>query len=436
MGLVATRQMSGTSRKVPLVASLSELSVRVQRERTIDSVLTTAGQGALGLGMRLCAFQLDGRDLVLRYVATSPSRLEAIERQVGRPLEGLRAPLAGWQVVDEVVRGRRTVYREDLDVFDRFLRQAAQFDSAPLDAVPETAGITNGVLAPLYVREQPWGLVSVVSPTLTRQDSHSVALFATHVGSALEVAESLKQLERANAELARAQRELVHRERLAALGELAAMVAHEVRNPLGVLFNSIGSLRRMVDSGSVQAAAAGELLDIASEEADRLNRIVSDLLDFAHPNEPDLRPSSVGRLVHELVASVTTRWAGHTNLRIAHDLPAVEMDARLLRQALLNVVQNGLQAMGDGGVLDVTVTEQARGDRRGVRIDLTDTGPGVPRALLDKVFQPFFTTKASGTGLGLAIVRRIVEAHRGEVAVESDTGRTSFTLWIPISHHA
>ncbi|MDB4993769.1 MAG: multi-sensor signal transduction histidine kinase, partial [Myxococcaceae bacterium] len=290
------------SRDASLIAALSEIATRVQRGRTTDAVLETAGQGMLALDMRLGAFQLIGGALELRYIASAPSRLMAIEQRIGRPLRGLRAPVACSQLFLQMMMERRTIYREDLDVFARFLHESTGYDSTHLDDEPATAGVPNGVVAPLFVREEPWGLLVVWSSALTRDDADAVSLFATHVASALEVAESIEALERTNRELvtcyanlALTQAELVKRERLAALGELAAVVAHEVRNPLGVLFNSIASLRRVLRAPAAEGApaAAEVLLSIVAEESDRLNRIVSELLDFSKPHEPQLEAYSV-----------------------------------------------------------------------------------------------------------------------------------------------
>lgn len=288
MQLTSKQVAISRSRTGPsIVAALSELAAEVQKRRTVSAVLETAGQGILRLGMRLYAFEVTTTEVVLRHLATARSRFQAIEQRIGRPLLGLRAPIAEVTLASEVVTNRRIVHREDLDLFHSFIRASTGFDPATLDGAPETAGINNGVLAPLFVRDRPWGLVGVVSHTLTRDDADAVALFATHVGSALEVAETIEALERTNrelttcyADLARAQKELVERERLAALGELAAIVAHEVRNPLCVLFHSIGAIQEFLRAG----APADKLGDaklyasMAAEEAGRLNVIAADLL--------------------------------------------------------------------------------------------------------------------------------------------------------------
>jgi signal transduction histidine kinase len=423
---------------VSIIAALSELAAEVQRRRTVDEVLETAGQGILRLGMRLYAFEVSGEELVLRHLATARSRLIAIEAHIGRPLKGLRAPLAGIPLASDVVRGRRILHRDDLDVFHSFLREATDFEPSALDASPDTAGINNGVLAPIFVREQVWGLLGVVSATLTQADADAIALFATHVGSALEVAESIGTLERTNrelavcnAELARAQADLVERERMAALGELAAVVAHEVRNPLCVVINAIGSLREFLRAGTPAAklADAEAFATMASEEASQLNRIVADLLEFARPRPPTLTVGALGPVLENLRAA--TALDGRVTVEIAADLPAVQLDGLFLQQALLNLVLNGLQAVSKSGSVSVRASRVQTDDVAFASIDVTDDGQGIPANVRESIFEPFFTTKPSGTGLGLAVVKRVVDAHGGELAVESSAAGTRFRVLLP-----
>lgn len=400
-----------------LLAALSELAAKVQRGRTVDDVLETVGRGITALGMRLGAFQAHGDTIELRYVATSPGRLAAIESRIGRPLVGLRARVETQPLIYGVVRGRRTVFREDLDVFDCFIREASGYDPTPLEGEPETASVTNGVLAPIFVAERPWGLLALCSEDLTRGDAEAVVLFATHVGTALEVAESLEALEKA-------QRQLLERERLAALGELAAVVAHEVRNPLGVLFNTISSLRKIVGTHMApeKQGEAHLLLGIAADESERLNHIAEGLLTFTRPEVVlTLAPTLVSHLLaHVASFTASTRIV----IDAAPNLGLVRVDARSFAQALLNLALNALQATENGTVI---LRARAEGDQA-VRIDVVDDGPGIPAELQSRIYEPFFTTKASGTGLGLAIVRRIVDAHDAEISFETSTRGTTFTV--------
>jgi two-component system sensor histidine kinase HydH len=237
------------------------------------------------------------------------------------------------------------------------------------------------------------------------------------------------------AELAAARAEMVKRERLAALGELSAIVAHEVRNPLGVVFNAVASLRRLLKP----VGDAAMLLDILAEESDRLNRMVSDLLDFTRPRELILQPEDLGRLLQESLEAARAHGgpdAPPVTFHVEEEpgLPLVPMDRRLIRQALVNVIVNAIQSMPQGGKVAVRASREANPGRARLRIDITDQGMGIPAELIHRVFEPFFTTKAQGTGLGLAVVKRILEEHGGEIAVESAPGRgTTFTIRLPLS---
>jgi signal transduction histidine kinase len=249
---------------------------------------------------------------------------------------------------------------------------------------------------PLLLREEPIGAVVIDDVRSARDWTESevelATLIAQQVAVAVANARLFEDLRRSYGDLARAQEELVKRERLAALGELAAVVAHEVRNPLGVIFNSIVSLR------TIQRESLHEVI----EEAVQVAR------SEASTSSVDMR------------------------IELAPDLEPFGLDARMVRQALLNVVLNGLQAMPKGGTLTVRATAERRGGRAYARVDVIDTGLGIPSEVQSRMFQPFFTTKASGTGLGLAVVKRIVEAHRGEIRVESRPGAgTTFTLHLP-----
>jgi PAS domain S-box-containing protein len=295
----------------------------------------------------------------------------------------------------------------------------------------ETGG--RGYLGlPLVVRDRTIGALLIVEPRgprlFTPAEVERAAGIANQLAVAVENARLYEDLRRSYADLERAQQQLVQRERLAALGELSAIVAHEVRNPLGVIFNSLGSLRRLLRP----AGDARVLLEIVGEEAERLNRIVGDLLDFARPSTAELRPEPLGALVEEAVgAALAARPAGVELAReLDERLPAVAVDARLARQAVLNVAVNAVQAMPRGGRLTV----RTRRDGDAAVLEIEDTGVGMASEVQERIFEPFFTTKASGTGLGLAVVKRIVEEHGGAVAVRSAPGiGTVFALRFPLA---
>ncbi len=240
----------------------------------------------------------------------------------------------------------------------------------------------------------------------------------------LENADLQEEARRRLQALTATQSRLVQRERLAALGELSAVMAHEVRNPLGVIFNSLGSLDRLLKP----EGDAKLLLDIVREESDRLNRIVGDLLDFARPMILAPLPVSADRLLDEAWSATAAASAAPATVTVrrefAVDLPPLEADPRLLRQALVNVMTNALQAMPTGGF--VTLRTRAVDGPSGVpsvELEVEDSGPGLGKVDAARVFEPFFTSKATGTGLGLAVVRRIVEEHGGAASLQSAPGR-------------
>jgi PAS domain S-box-containing protein len=289
---------------------------------------------------------------------------------------------------------------------------------------------------PLMLRDIPIGAIAVGDRRqprcFTEDEVERALLISRQLAVAIDNARLFEDLKRSYHELSRAQQELVRRERLAALGELSAVVAHEVRNPLGVIFNSLASLKRMLPPDE----DARMLLGIVGEEAERLNRMVGDLLDFARPNEPQLRPESLSDVIGGALHSAQRAMGScpvTIRLQVPDDLPLVPMDAHMVRQAVLNLVGNALQAMPNGGTLTVRAAEERRGGARFARLEVEDDGPGIPPDLADRVFQPFFTTRAAGTGLGLAVVKRIADAHRAELTLRpTPGGGATFTLRLPM----
>lgn len=289
---------------------------------------------------------------------------------------------------------------------------------------------------PLFARGEPIGGVLLGE---TREGhrfgpeaiERAVAV-SNQLATAIANARLFEDLRQSYQKLESAQQRLVERERLAALGELAASVAHEVRNPLGVIFNSLAALRRMVSA----TPDIVMLLDIAEEEARRLNRIVGDLLDFARPSEPQIRHQSLEAVIRGAVEAAAAALGAsfeRFEIQVPRRLPLVPFDAQLVRQALINLMVNALQAAPTNGVVTVRATEDRSDTRRFARIDVSNTGSWIPPTVAQQIFQPFFTTKPTGTGLGLTIVKRIAEAHHGALSFESAEGTgTTFTLRLPL----
>jgi two-component system sensor histidine kinase HydH len=229
------------------------------------------------------------------------------------------------------------------------------------------------------------------------------------------------------------------RDRLAALGEMAAGLAHEIRNPLGAIK---GAAQLLVgrDGMPVKGEDAGEFISIIIEEVNRLNKVVSQFLDYARPYKGE--PAEID--VNEVVRKTTQILEAHEHLqkvkldvRLSADLPRVRGDAEQLRQVFLNLGLNAVEAMPEGGTLTIT-TARRRTQRRGekptsfVEVRFHDTGKGIAREHIKNLFIPFFTTKEKGTGLGLPISQRIISQHGGAIDVRSEPGKgTAFTVYLP-----
>jgi signal transduction histidine kinase len=238
----------------------------------------------------------------------------------------------------------------------------------------------------------------------------------------------LEELTTSQAALERAQRELGENKQLAAVGELAAAIAHEVRNPLAIIMNAAAGLRRPT-LGSEDRTT---LLSILDEETARLNRLVTDLLRYARP--VIIKRSSVS--ITELARRVEGRLEDKHRLSVSipdqPQLKFVQADANLLRLVFDNLVSNAFQAMPDGGVVKIEVSAETLASEPFVRIDIIDGGQGMDEQVLSRATDPFYTTRPSGTGLGLPIVQRIVEAHGGQLEIESSVGRgTKVSLFLP-----
>ena len=237
------------------------------------------------------------------------------------------------------------------------------------------------------------------------------------------------ELRSSHAELRVVQSELVSKNQLAAVGELAAAIAHEVRNPLAVIVNAVAGLRRV--SGSEEDR--GILLSIVDEEAARLNRLVTDLLRFARPVSVKRSPVSLGELAKRSRSQILDGHEIVVSISADPEIQTVWVDPNLFRLVFDNLVQNACQSMRGGGRVDIVVTRGLLPTGHAVSIQIKDHGHGMEPEVRERALDPFFTTRPSGTGLGLPIVQRIVEAHGGELLIESTEGEgTSVTLFLPL----
>ena len=237
-----------------------------------------------------------------------------------------------------------------------------------------------------------------------------------------------KRVEERTRELREAQEQLVRRERLAVLGQLAGGVGHELRNPLGAIKNAAYFLNMVIEEPEPEVK---EMLEVLDKEVGTSEGIISSLLDFARPKPLSQQPADVNEVVQEALSRTTVPENVEVVSRLDEALPIIPADPVQLSQVFGNIVLNAIQAMSEGGQL--TVTSEVAGPEW-VSVSFTDTGVGISEENSEKLFEPLFTTKARGIGLGLALVKTLVEGHGGTIEVQSEMGRGStFTVRLPIS---
>jgi PAS domain S-box-containing protein len=222
-------------------------------------------------------------------------------------------------------------------------------------------------------------------------------------------------------------------ESLASLTTLAAGVAHEIKNPLGSIGIHIQLIQKALSKNQcLDEETAGQYLDVIMEEIERLNAIVVDFLFAVRPMDTRMKRGSINSVIEELVNFIRFEVEEHDielKTELKKDLPKVDLDEKYMKQALINVIKNGMAAIGKGG----TLTISTRDDQGFVHVDIKDTGIGMSEEQMAKIFEPYYTTKEFGSGLGLTVVYKVIKEHGGEVTVKSrENHGTTFTLSIPI----
>ncbi|MGE5380972.1 MAG: two-component system sensor histidine kinase NtrB [Methylocystaceae bacterium] len=220
-------------------------------------------------------------------------------------------------------------------------------------------------------------------------------------------------------------------DRLAAVGQLASGVAHEIRNPLGI----IGAAAQLAKADDASKEDISESVTVILKEVGRANQVVSRLLDFARPHPPQFTLLDLIGLTGEAIR-LTRQYAINNGVALSADLPTddmlVEADAELIKQALVNLLMNAIQATPREGTITVKMGWQTHNYKPGMLMEITDTGIGISSEQVSRVFDPFYTTRELGTGLGLSIVHSIVKDHGGYIRIESEMNQgTSVYLWLP-----
>lgn len=288
---------------------------------------------------------------------------------------------------------------------------------------------------PMFAKGKPVGVLlasNVISRRpITERDMKLLAMLANQGGLAVEASRLYQNLDKANREMAHMRSRLLEADKLAALGEVAAGVAHEIRNPLV----SIGGFTRRIRKKVGEESNITPYLDVIIEEVTRLERTLNEMLDFSTDGRDHYDEYDLGGILDDAL-ELLTRELDENNIEVYRnygDVPPIYCDERQIKHVFLNLLLNAVQAMGsEGGRLDLRTFSVVREGKSFVAGEISDTGGGIPMDVIHNIFNPFFTTKDAGSGLGLSIVHKIVTRHFGQVEVHTRAGEgATFLVTLP-----
>jgi signal transduction histidine kinase len=295
-------------------------------------------------------------------------------------------------------------------------------DMAEIDGLIEKGWV---VVAPIFLRERLLGFILMgkkrSQEDYTVEEMELLEAFLNQAALAISRALIYRDMSLKD-------RQIMQAEKMAAIGELAAGIAHEIRNPLGIITGSAETVRKHEDEKIRE-----EMINYILEESKRINGLISTFLDFAKPKEPELVSCDL-REVLERILLLLFPQARTLKVEIKKEIPPeplwVSIDPDQIRQAFMNLSVNALEAMPNGGVFRIAV---GRNDKDKIFVRFSDTGKGIPKEMQTKIFDPFFTTKEGGTGLGLSIAHRIITQHGGDITLEEGEEKGStFTIILPL----
>jgi signal transduction histidine kinase len=325
------------------------------------------------------------------------------------------------EVITDLCRLNRVIIIEDVQTDPR-----VQY---PWEAQEE--GIKSMLDLPLTLGNHVVGIIRICftdQRTFSDEELNFLVAIAEQCALAIDKARLIEKQQSQYQHLA------IHTEKMSALGRMAAGIAHEINNPLaGILLYSTNMMKKVPQEGPLK-----EGLEVIIHETIRCRGIIQDLLEFSRDQEPEKTPANVNDILEKALSILENEFGLH-HIRIGKDLaaeiPAILLDINQMEQVFVNLLINAVEAIGEKG--DITVQSCMDSQRKWARIMISDTGIGIPRDHMPKIFEPFFSTKTKGTGLGLAVSYGIVQKHQGSIQAVSQPGEgTTFTIEIPVKNNA
>lgn len=440
-------------RRLSLLRKLAELMQgTLQTERLLHLILTCVTAGtALGFN-RARLFLVDKeRNIVYGKMAVGPSSLEEANK--------IWSEIASkYEKLEDLIKASEDQYREDtpLHMITRLMAYSLTDEKEIIVSCVKSkkpilerdafhnpnsnkkfVSMINAnefVCVPLVVKDEAIGVIcadNVYShKPITEDQVELLSIFANRAALAIANAEAYKKLEEKIQQLKETQERLIRSERLAVIGNMAAYIAHEIRNPLV----TVGGFARAILRDPTNNKQTRQNIEIIVEEVSRLERILSNIMDFSKPVEQ--APVKVSSQINEILentCSLMDPYFKNNRIQVIKKLdtmiPKINIDPTQIKQVFLNLIKNAVESMTDGGTLIV----ETMVDNEYVKINITDTGEGMTAEAMQNIFVPFFTTKVDGTGVGLAVSRKIVEDHEGSIKVKSSLHEgTTFSIFLPV----
>ncbi|WP_083928875.1 sensor histidine kinase [Geopsychrobacter electrodiphilus] len=303
------------------------------------------------------------------------------------------------------------------------------------DDMAPTLSLQDHACIPLIARQRVLCVLAVDNyDTMEKIDAQRMLfleLFAAQAGIALDNAQLVSRLESAHRSLHETQERLLHREKMATIGEMSASIAHELRNPLASVGGFARRLRKKLPADSSELNYA----IIIQEESERLEKMLDKILSFARQDEMTPALFRLERILEQSLL-IESEKLTQANIKLttefAADLPPLQGDAEQIEQVLINLIGNARQAMPQGGQLSIRARKTRIRGEDAIQLEIHDTGEGIPPEVMANIFNPFFTTRKQGTGLGLSICQRIIDHHQGELKAVNHQNGACFTLTLPL----
>lgn len=440
----AFNQMTENLRKV--TASRDVLNKEIDKRKRAEEALKAANQQLMASNQQLSASEQQLR-AAIQQLDASNQQLGASEQEIRKMEENWRKSFNSLEDVMMLIdkdfnvekinaNGLKIVEKSEEDILGKKCYEVFFGMNASCEGCPLKKSLETGKVESLDRFEEDLGkhFSLKCSPVFTEKGE--IVRFVELIQDITEIKEAEERLEtysekleemvkERTKELKDTQEQLVRKERLVVLGQLAGGVGHELRNPLGVISNAVYYLKMVQPEAD---DTIREYLETISQEVNNSKEIISDLLDLSRTKPAERERIDVSDLINQVLDRHSPPDEVEVTTEIASDLPSMYVDSRQIGQVLSNLITNGYQAMTEGG--ELTIMAKAQKDK--IFVSITDTGCGISKENMEKLFEPLFTTKAKGIGLGLALSNNLIWANGGKIEVESEEGKGStFTVILP-----